>query len=619
MSDRPSAVTDAARRDGDGTPARGPTSESAVDGAERLRIARYRFRLARHGWARGDAGRRVAAAARRRLPSLVAERLAQVWFGADADVTEPVRVRLRVRLHELAAACESDEALATLVARLLPAEPAVPAARTDGTHHTDGFAAAPSTPGDAHGDGLAPPPVAGVARVLLEWRARGALAARLEAFAEDALDDWHSALVAEAVAAARPGPAGVKAIVRARAAPPSASRADVLRRRVLAAVEVLAQAESRPVGHELTRALDALLPVPVAAPPSTAPARPGAGVRGVPPAPRPGSARRPVDLSIESALPFLVLRPLERLGYLDALDAAFAAAGRRDDLAAFATALAYKVLAPPARGWRRDADAMAAAAAFAGAAAPAPEPILSALAAGAASLLSPLDGLVAHAVLAGHDRAHPVLLVATAGERLLLEPAGLFPIAWVPRVLTTLAGGGAAIAIAAAAVDGALLRDLDARGLTFVTDAPATRGERWRRLRHRRPLWTNDMRGPDDVLARAAAALDAEEDAVRLVEALAARRASTLDRAGDLDRSVALAAAVALGDLAWTLWREHEPTSPELALLRFADLSARVRVHDDALEVRLPLGARQRDLDRHGLLGEVRVPWLTGRVVIEGR
>ena len=44
-----------------------------------------------------------------------------------------------------------------------------------------------------------------------------------------------------------------------------------------------------------------------------------------------------------------------------------------------------------------------------------------------------------------------------------------------------------------------------------------------------------------------------------------------------LERSVTLAAALALGTLAWTLWRGRELTTPLLALERFGDLGARVR------------------------------------------
>ena len=60
------------------------------------------------------------------------------------------------------------------------------------------------------------------------------------------------------------------------------------------------------------------------------------------------------EMPIESALPFLLIGPLARTGYLDTLAAVFAAARISDALPLFAMALAYKVLAPPKRGWLRE-------------------------------------------------------------------------------------------------------------------------------------------------------------------------------------------------------------------------------------------------------------------------
>jgi hypothetical protein len=598
-----------------------------------LSVTRYRFRLARRGWARGDAGRRVAAAARERLPSLVAARLAEVWPGTAGEVSEPVRLHFRVGLGELAAACESDETLAALVARLLPAgRDALAGIATSDDRGSEERVSRP-------GDPVSPlpsetlPDAAGVTRVLLEWRGRGDLAARLESFAEGALENWERALLDAGGGAGHRGPplppADLEAIVRLFAEPTATTRAALLRRRILAAVELLFRLDPAPAAPDLTRALDALLLLPgtdgrstTAAPllerPGSVATRPGTLAPPSAPSPRGEPGRWPAS-SVVWALPFLLLRPLERLGYLDALETAFAAARRAHELSAFATALAYKVLPPPERGWRRDPRALEAAAAFAGRPEPVSEAELLTLADGAASLLSPLDGLVARAVLGGHDPTHPLLLVAAGGGRVLFEVDGLFPAAWTDRLFAALTGCTAPIVIAAGAAETALLAELDARGFRFVTDAPPTRGERWRRLRHHRPLWSNDPLAPDATLARAATvALDVEPDAVRLVEALAARRGSALDRDGTLDRSVALAAAAALGDLAWSLWHEREPTSPELALHRLGDLSGQVRRRDSALEVRLPLGPRRRDLEQHRLVGEFRVPWLAGCLVTVG-
>jgi hypothetical protein len=77
-----------------------------------------------------------------------------------------------------------------------------------------------------------------------------------------------------------------------------------------------------------------------------------------------------------------------------------------------------------------------------------------------------------------------------------------------------------------------------------------------------------------------------------------------------------LAAALALGTLAWSLWRERESVTPLLALQRFADLGARVSYRPDRVEVRLPLGRRFLDLRAAGWLDDVPdVPWFDGRPV----
>ena len=83
-----------------------------------------------------------------------------------------------------------------------------------------------------------------------------------------------------------------------------------------------------------------------------------------------------------------------------------------------------------------------------------------------------------------------------------------------------------------------------------------------------------------------------------------------------LARGMTLATAVALGTIAWTLWKDRESPDPLLALERFGDLSARVRIEADRVQVRLPLGRRSADLREHGLLTDIpRVPWLGGRFV----
>jgi hypothetical protein len=64
------------------------------------------------------------------------------------------------------------------------------------------------------------------------------------------------------------------------------------------------------------------------------------------------------------------------------------------------------------------------------------------------------------------------------------------------------------------------------------------------------------------------------------------------------------------------LWREREPTSPQLTLARFCDFGARVRVDTTSVRVSLPRGRRFSDLYQHGFLADViNVPWFGGRVL----
>ena len=118
-----------------------------------------------------------------------------------------------------------------------------------------------------------------------------------------------------------------------------------------------------------------------------------------------------------------------------------------------------------------------------------------------------------------------------------------------------------------------------------------------------------------DALARAAEQLDSFDEVRSLLEALALRRAVRSDGGGALERSLELAAGAALGEIAWRLFRHREPSTPRLALERFADLGARLRCDEHGVEVRLPLGRRSHDLQAHGLLGDARVPWLRGQTV----
>jgi hypothetical protein len=324
---------------------------------------------------------------------------------------------------------------------------------------------------------------------------------------------------------------------------------------------------------------------------------------------------------IASALPFLLLGPLARAGYLDALAATFAASELSSELPLFAAALAYKVLTPTERGWRRSPASVQAAAVFAGLDGAVAEDALVKFSEAAKGLLAPLDAVISESLIEGHNAAQPLLLHQTESasrELWLIDVEGLFPIACAndfESLLPTLMEiGSPALLIASRAAELKLLIHLDQAGIYFITDASPTRYESWRQIRaSSEKWWTNNRAAPTSSLAKIASELaTAEEEAARLRDELAARRVSVpLASDQSLERSLTLAAAFALGTIAWTLWQKREPTTPRLALERFRDLDARVKFTGDEIEVKLPLGRRRQDLLDHRLLDEIRaVPWL---------
>ena len=333
---------------------------------------------------------------------------------------------------------------------------------------------------------------------------------------------------------------------------------------------------------------------------------------------------------VASALPFLLLGPLSRLGYWKTLAATMEAANAPEALPLFAGALAYKVLTPPGRGWRREPDAVAAATAFAALDQPVAEPDLVDLARCLSDFLSPLETALAGALVAGHDGRKPLLLYRTPHPQsgyLLLDSEGIFPIKWAATAVGLrtylIQLEPSPILIPQQAAETKLLSWLNEEGFRFITDARPTRGEPWRAL-HRpgsERWYTNDMITSDSRLMQMARMTRvAAEDAETLWQKFAVERPS-IPLAADpaLDRHLTLAASIALATVAWELWREREPTAPHVALERFRDLEARVYYSRDSVRVGLPLGRRSYDLRDHHLIDDVDdVPWLDGRTVTFG-
>jgi hypothetical protein len=326
-------------------------------------------------------------------------------------------------------------------------------------------------------------------------------------------------------------------------------------------------------------------------------------------------------VDVESALPFLLLGPLTQAGYLSALVPALQAVGLDRETPAFATALAYTVLGPLDRGWRRQQNDVTTAAAFAGLGTPVPGAALTELARVAAPALPALDAVITRALAEGHTAGEPLVLAGiedrAGGGLLLVDREGLFPVAWadtLDRLMPAWRMCGSPPVLVAPTAAGTLRRLADADASFVVANQPA-RDERWRRLPPQR-LWTNDQ--DDPAFARHAGGYEqAVQLTTELAQALAGDRAAVPLADGPiLGRSLLLAAGLALGTLAWTLWREREPTDPLLALERFADLNARVSFEPRRVRVRLPLGPRHADLSAHGLLTDVPgVPWFGGRTV----
>ncbi|MER6912553.1 hypothetical protein ABT354_12860 [Streptomyces sp. NPDC000594] len=350
-----------------------------------------------------------------------------------------------------------------------------------------------------------------------------------------------------------------------------------------------------------------------------APGHPAPPARPVPRTPGPPAARTGGEAAVRSVLPYLLVGPLARIGYLDAVGPALAAAELEAEAPLFAMALAYKVLGPTARGWRREPGDRETAAVFAGLAAPPPEEELTDFARRARPVLPTLDAVLALAVCRGHDPADPLLLAGAGGGLLLVDAQGLFPIAWSARAAGLLphwrACGAPPLLVCGEPPAPGELGTLVAAGVRTLTSIRPLRGDPLVRIPGRTPLWASPGPPPDPSLRRALPGYG--ERLVELVGALVTERlAVPLEARGELERTVTLAAALGLATLAWTLWREREVPDPVSALTRFADLDASVRFGPDTVRVRIPLGARHADLLRRGLLADVRdVPWLGGRTL----
>jgi hypothetical protein len=325
----------------------------------------------------------------------------------------------------------------------------------------------------------------------------------------------------------------------------------------------------------------------------------------------------------------LLLGPLARIGYLDILAATLETANLTAEAPLFAAALAAKVLRPPERGWRRDTQDLSVIAAFTGLETPPPGDALADFARKITGRLTPLDSLVSYTLVKGHTPGSAMLLHCTRNANdetglLLVELEGLFPVAWardLASLMPTLRYFSEThVLVQQTSAHVETLRALNAAGFRFVTDAPPTRGEMWREVRHpgHERLYTNDRETKSATLTAVAESMPQMAEQVDLLwDALSLQRpAIPTARDSQLELSLTMAASLALGTISWVLWRDRETTTPLLALERFGNLPARVRFTSNAVQLKLPLGRRQQDLREHGFLADLRdVPWLNGRKI----
>ncbi len=618
------------------------------------------LRLVRHGgWSWGAEPRELARRALAALPGLLAKALAELIPAERVlVVTQPVKLTLSVSLADLLEgrlqsqrASRPAEALAmALKAALRQAleqavgRPLAQALQPDPSKTGTAGVAMPS-PVEAR-DGNAAPlasatratepmadpaPDALLFRLLAAWGEQKRLVRRLRALPEPLLRRWHLLLL-EGPAKGNPQCADqtiaeMEAIARDIGVPLTAGAPerpeDRLAGRLAVAVTAALRLGLAPVTAAARAALDRILPVsaknpaPVADEPvRTAPPEPAATRALAAAAIHPGETW---EAQIECVLPFLILGPLVKMGWLDLLAASFERP--QQALAPLAAALANKTLAEPRNGWRREPDASRDAAVFAGCREPVPEHELVQFAATAADLCAGAEASLAQAVLAGRDVAKPLILLASSQPSglLLLDPDGLFPAvfgadidalaAWLPDDgLLWLAGDTSALAA-----------PLAAAGLRWLAPQPPAGAVARTVFDRGRRCFTNDPDAPDGRLLAQARAMAARDDELDELLAMLVQGRRAVVNAGDdrLERGLTAAAGCGLATLAWTLWREREAVSPQLALLRFGDLGAAVRFERDAVRVRLPLGRRFQDLDRAGLLADVpRVPWFAGRTLV---
>lgn len=598
-------------------------------------IRRCIFRVVRRrGWSWGREPRQLVNDVVRALPALLAAELQRLLpEEAEGEIAAPLRIDVRIGLPALrswargvaneiesaalvepggtfeAAQSEGSREIAAALRRGL-----------SGAHLTDRIEVTRSVRTSPDGAGMEPDPQARattILNVLVTWHSAGHLEPLLWSLSEAAVQAWHRVLLGR-----RPGPVREAdetippdAVALLDACSPRARGATSLERarlRLLVTARLAAEAGAQPTDRAVRDAIDEAIANPVEEEPQSIPA-PVKSIQSR------TNVRADVgyETRVASALPFLLLGPLHRTGWIDLAEATFAGAELEAALPALAAALATKVLPEPERGWRRTPDTVRAAATFAGDAMPRPDEDIVSVARTAAPLMPALNAIVRRSLIDGRRPGDPLLVCAVDDVRLIVDPSGVFLLSGEDSHETLAAHlreANTAVFVPEEDADVRMLRALDAAQVTFVTPARPVRGERWTAVpATRAPRLYSNHRVSRLVAPRAEAAARARD----IWQAFARRPLPGRPQDPALDRAVSLAAALALGTIAWELWRSRESTDPVLALERFGDLDASVRFEHHQVRVRVPIGKRFRDLKDAGLLAAVpRVPWLGFRSVV---
>lgn len=587
------------------------------------------------------------------LPPLLAQKLEEVLpKGENCEFAAPIRIRIPVRLSDLTTKASPAQDGSPAQSRATPslerkldsalrqffsptareAEPvqelrlAIPNQDADEKSIDD----------QSNGSGA-------IARVLMKWQRAGFLEARLAALANEEIAGWNRVVCDRATELAESTFEGASSIEEqvlhlAKVHENFFSRKDCgnrMRLRLMVAAAVAVQLHISLDSPPLLRVLNRVLPVDEESTLSRLPNIPkktyvGAETKShekTAPSKKPSPPLQ-WEANVDCALPFLLLGPLSKLGYFDALAGVLEAANLSDAAPIFAAALAYKVLDPPERGWRRTPSSVQAATAFAGKQEAVANESLVEFCREFAPHTALLDQILTESLIRGHTPGDPVLLLRADSENstgfLLIETSGCFPIVWsegVHRLLQVLDKlGNSIVLVARAAAGPQILKELDHAGFTFVTDVPPTRGETWQRIRQGpAPLgWTNHTDPESIPVLQAGRTLDvASAEATALWETFAVARSGIVHGSlPQLERSLTLAATVATGMIAWQLWRTRGRTNPQIVVERFCDLDGRVRFSPKFVNVLLPLGRRHEELLQGGFLNPTRdIPWFGSRQV----